>query len=140
MFSEHAVARLDIAVENAFGVSEGESATKLGGVVEDGRQAERRRSGPLPERAAAQKFKREKRGSIPLARLVDGGDSGVVEGGDGFGFTPEALKSATGVGYVHIRQQKFERDDAVEAPVPRAVDDTHAALAATIEDLVMRRV
>src|SRR5450432_2751064 len=116
-------------------MSECETGTELGRVVDDFRQAEPRRQ-TVAERAAAQKFERQERRSVPIASLVYGRDSRMVQGGDCLRFALEPLKTFRTA--FTLIDQELERDDAVEASIPCPVDQPHSTLAAALQYLVMR--
>jgi hypothetical protein len=70
---------------------------------------------------------------ILLTNVVDGADAGVVEGGGGVGF---AAKTFKGVRIVrHVRREKFQGDEAVEAGVRGFVDFTHSSGAEFLDDV-----
>ena len=68
--------------------------------------------------------------------VVDRGDVGVVESGEGAGLAPEA-GNALGI-LRELRRQDFHRHVAAELRVARTVDLAHAALAELRKDFVMR--
>ena len=71
-----------------------------------------------------------------LADVVDGADVGMVQGGGGLGFAPEAVQGLRVLG--DIVGQEFERDEATERGVFGLVDHTHAAAAQLLDDAVVR--
>ena len=62
----------------------------------------------------------------------------MVERSDRLSFPSETLDGARAVRFVLLRDEEFERDNAVEAAVAGAVNNTHTALAALLQDLVLR--
>ena len=70
-----------------------------------------------------------------LADFVDGDDVGVVELGSGFGFAAEAGQVGPRGG--GAGEDDLEGDDAVEAFLPGAIDDAHAAAAEFFEQFVI---
>ena len=63
--------------------------------------------------------------SLQFAYFVDGHDIRMLQAGRRFGFQPESLDerlAGEGAGQDH-----FQRDDAIQTPVPRLIDDAYAA-------------
>jgi hypothetical protein len=74
--------------------------------------------------------------AVLLVDLVDGADIGMVEGGSGSCFAPEALQRLMVFGYV-VRKE-LERDKAAQFDVLGFIDHTHTAAAELLNDAVVR--
>ena len=73
--------------------------------------------------------------AIRLAKVVHRHDVGVIDAGDGLGFTLEALDE---LGVVAQRLiEDLHRNNAIEADLPTFVDQTHAALADFLHQFVI---
>ncbi len=64
---------------------------------------------------------------LPLLEAVDGGDIGMVQGGEGLGFASESGQTL-GVMRKRVRQD-LDRDVAIELGITRPIDLSHAAIA-----------
>src|SRR5882672_7864408 len=81
--------------------------------------------GVLAESFAVDELHGDERPMKLLANIVDGADTGMVEGGSGMGFAAKAFESLRVL--QHVIRQKFQGDGAVEAGVQGLVDHTHSA-------------
>ena len=70
-----------------------------------------------------------------VADVVDGDDIGVIQGGRGLGFLHEA-QLALAVGDP-VGRQNLDRDGPLQLRVASLIDDSHAALAQRIDNLVV---
>ena len=136
-FGDEDVGGLDVAVNDAFGVSGFEGVGDFDdGEVEEAVELEGTAGDEILTGLAFETFHGDEGLSVFFADIVDGADVGVVEGGGGFGF---AAKTAEGLGIFGERvREKFEGDEAVEARVLRLVDDAHAAAAEHLGHAIVR--
>ena len=129
---EQEIFRLDIAVDDTLVMGELEGITNLG---HDGQRFPRGDAPgveQLPQIHAIHKFHEEKVEAIRAAKFVDSDDTGMVEFGEGSGFTGEALGKRGIV--ADVGREDFESHDAVELLLSRLVDSTHAALTDKLEN------
>ena len=70
-----------------------------------------------------------------LVNVVDGADIGVVQGGGGSGFTPEALQGLRVAG--KLLGQELEGDHTAQAHILGLVDHPHAAAAELFQNPVV---
>ena len=120
------VRRLQIAVDDAVLVDEvhrpGQSADQFGRL----HRRDRRRADLVGEASPLDVLEREKRLPLMLADLVDGDDVRMLEPADGKRLGSEAMEFAL-VG-MFAGEDHFDRDPAVEAGLPGAIDDPHPAM------------
>ena len=89
----------------------------------------------LGEVLALDQLHDEDRRAVDLLDAEEGGDAGVVQGGQGARFAVEAGQAFRVVG--ELRRQQLEGDFAAQLGVAGAVDLTHAALAEQCGDFVV---
>jgi hypothetical protein len=85
---------------------------------------------------ALHQLHREEGVAIVLADLVNGADVGMIQGGSGTGFAPEALEGLTVIG--DIVGQEFQRDVAAKIFVFGLIDHTHPAATEFLENAIVR--
>ncbi len=91
----------------------------------------------LGQVAALDELQRQERQTVVFADLMNLDDVGVTEGGDGLGL---GLEAGAGRGArPAARQDHLERDESIQARLPRLVHDAHAAAADLPQDLVARQ-
>ena len=130
------VGGLDVAVNDAFGVSGIERVGNFDGEVEEAVKLHGTAGDEVLQSLTLQAFHGDKSPAVFFADVVDGADVGMVESGGGFGF---AAKAAERLGiFGEIVGEKFQSYEAVEARVLGFVDDSHASAAEHLEHAVVR--
>ena len=133
---EQDVRRLDVAVDEAVAVGGVERAGDLGDDV--GRAFgselvlgahERAQIGPVDVAHDDEQH------ALALARVVDGDDVRVLDGGRRLGFGDEALSEVLVVG--ERGRDDFQRDRPLQAELRRAIDDAHPTAAGEPFDAVI---
>ena len=131
--AEHDVFRLQVAVDHAVGVGEGDRVSHF----HENRQVLGQRllgQGIVPGRSLDAFHCVEQCPVFIRSQIIDGHDIGMVQvsGGNGLGDELVLLAFALGPGAQH-----FDRDPAIEGRLARRVDDTHAPLPDLVEQLVV---
>jgi len=121
---EHDVFRLDIAVENAFGMRGAQSVDALEG---DGEEAiEGHRGAKLfAQGGAGDKLHDEQDVVLLFDHVVDGGDVGVTEGRGALAFAEEEAAILGGI--LVAREHALDSDGALQRGIEGAINLTHAA-------------
>ena len=110
----------------------------MDGDVEELVELERAIADKVLERLAVEKFHGDEGAAVGFADVVDGADIRMVEGGSGLGFALEAGESLRIGG--NVFGEEFEGDETMEAGVFGFVNDTHAAAAEFVRDVVVGEV
>ena len=129
------VGRLDVSMDDAFGVSGVKALGNLHGEVEELFEWKRLAGDQVLEGLALEALHGDEGDVFVFADFVDGADVGMVEGGGGAGFAAEALQSDGILG--ERFGEKFEGHGAAEFEVFGAIDDAHATAAELFDDAVM---
>jgi len=129
------VGGLDVAMNDAFGVSCVERIGDLRGEIENLINGERTGLDCVFERGPFEQFHDDEGFAVGGADVVNRADVRMIESGRGFGFAVEAREGMRIGG--DIFGEEFERDVAVEARVFGFVHHTHAAVSDFGEDAVM---
>ena len=130
------ICRLDIAVNNAMGVSGVESIGNLDRQVQQLGQGQAALADALPERRSVEKLHRDEAPALRLTHFVDHANVGMIERGSRPRFPAEPFQ--------HRRvlrdqlRQKLERDHPPQLGVFGLVNHTHPAAAQLFDDPVMR--
>ena len=130
------VGGLDVAVDDALGMSGVQSVGNLDGQREHGFAIERLSANEVLEGHAVEKFHGDERLIPVFADFVDGANIGMIESRGGARLAAKALERLR-----VLRQaigQKFEGNEAAEFGVLGFVDHTHAATANLFDDAVVR--
>ena len=138
VFVEKKILRFDVAVDNAPVVGELQRVTQR---RHDGQSFLRRefsRAQKLAKIRAVHKFHEQKIKSARLSEVVNGDNVGMVQGRQRLRLAREAFGEFP-VAHA-LRRQEFERDEAVQRPLPRLVNHPHAAAPETFENLKLRKV
>ena len=123
-------------MDDGFTVGGVEGGGDVCGEVEGGADWERASADGVGEGASLEQFHGDEGSALVVADFVDGADVGVVEGRGGARLAREAVE---GVGALADAVGKeLEGDLSAELRVEGAIDDTHAALAEAVEDVVVR--
>src|SRR6185503_16443780 len=129
------IRRLEITMDDATLVRRIE---RLGNLTRDlDRLIDRQRAlgeQPIGERAALDELEDERTQAVALFDAVDGGDPGMIQGGEDPGFTIEA-RQAFRVARERLWQD-FQGDVAIETNVARPINLAHAAGADRLDDFV----
>ncbi len=140
-FSDEDVCRLDVAVDNAFGVGCVEGVSDFDGQLEQGVVIERAACDGVLESHAVQELHGDE--GLRLVFLgqvfvdfVNGADIGMVQGGGGLGLALETGQSLGILG--HLVRQEFQGDEAVQLDVLRLIDNAHAAATELFNHSVVR--
>ncbi|MEJ2190107.1 MAG: hypothetical protein P8Y93_11990 [Acidobacteriota bacterium] len=128
------VLRLDVAVDDTLGVGRPEAGSHIAGDFHDPLDRHPAFPQAIPEVLPFEKLHDRKGDTILVPEVIDGENVRVGEPGDGAGFSFEAfdLPGIGGGGFA----EDLDRDLAFEPGVHGAVDDAHAALAQSVEDLI----
>ena len=121
------VGGLDVAMNNALGVSGIEGISDLDAQVHEAVGFERPAEDGFPHSPAFQMLHHNEWASLEFTDLVDRADVGMIQRGSGTGFAAETLKGLGILG--DIVRQEFERHEAPELSVFRFVDHTHPTAA-----------
>ncbi len=127
---------LDVAVHDPFRVRGIERIRNFNRECDQRFIVQRTSHDHVLERHAIQKFHGNEAQALVLANFVNGADIGMVQGGGGSGFAPEALERL-GVTR-HIIGQEFQRNKTAQGCIFGLVDDTHPTAAELFDDAVMR--
>jgi len=130
---------LDVPVNDATVVGVLQGVTKLG---HDGQRLARGDAAAREElaqvHAVHELHEDEKQPVVRAAEIVNGDDAGMVELGEGAGLAGETVGEggivAEGAG------EDFQRDEAVELALARAIDRAHAAAPDDLENLQLREL
>ena len=132
---EH-IGRLDVAMNDAFGVGYIESVRNLNAEIEDALERQRLAMDVVAQRFAVDELHGDERLVILFADVVNGADAGVIESGTGVRFAAKALQR---LGILqHVLGKEFQRDGALEPGVHGLVDHTHAAGAEFFQNAIVR--
>jgi hypothetical protein len=129
------IGRLDVPVNDAFGVSGVQRVGDVRGDFEQTFDFNRRAVDDVLKRSAFHEFHDDEGAAVVLLDVVDGTDVGMIESGGRASFALEALERLRILG--HIVGKKFERDEAAEAGVLGFVHHTHAAATQLFLDTVV---
>ncbi len=135
------VLRLEIAVDNAGGVSASEGIGDLQGVAHGLANGKAVGGDEMAQRLAVDIFHDDEVAVGLGKKIVDGDDVGVIQSGSRLRLALEALAGNAGVGVGSGglgERQSLEGDVAIEEAVSSFVDDAHAATADLFNDLVVR--
>ena len=133
------VARLDVAVDHAVAVGEGERGGHAG--ADGGDLARRQRLGVAQdggEGPAVDELHHDEVGAVVLAPVEDGDDVGMRQVGGGLGLAPEALDE--GAVDRQLGEEHLERDGPIELAIHGAVDLGHAAAGDQVGHLIAARI
>ena len=130
------VRRLDVAVNDPFGMRGRKAIRNLAADVEHLLDRQRLAGDSLLERAAIEQFQHDVRLPFVLADVVDGADIGVVERRDGARLSLKPFEHVAGAD--RRRRQKLDRDGPAQAEVFGAIHHAHPARAERFHDPVMR--
>ena len=89
----------------------------------------------MVEASALDEFHGEIGAAVEFADFIDGDDVGMIEMRDRLGFDTKPAESV-GVGGL-VEQDHLEGDFAIQANLPRQVDDPHAAAGNLAKDFVI---
>ena len=126
---------LDIAVNDALGVSRFQRIGNLYSQVEKQIELESLFSNALLERLAFQQLHGDKMPPIDLCDLINSADVGMVQRRSRSGLTLKALQRRRI--FFQLTRQEFQRDMAAQAEVFSLVNHTHATAAKLVQDAVV---
>jgi len=129
------IVRFDIAVDKTLGVSRSQGTGYLDGQVQDQVVIKYTLTQPVLEAHALHQFHDDIRSVLVLTDVVDGANAGMIQGGGGAGFTPEALQGGPILGYP--LQEELDGDLPPKAGVLCPIDFAHSTSPDPFEDLVM---
>jgi hypothetical protein len=121
------VRRLDVAVDDASGVSGVERVGDVDGDGEKNVRFQRTPGDAVLQGQPVEKFHGDERFAVLLVNFVDGADVGMVQSRGGLPFTLEA-RQGLGI-FSNLVRQKLQGDKAMQLYVLSLVDNTHAATA-----------
>ena len=119
------IRRLDVAVDDAVLVSMGEAVTNPGDEADDLRLVDRYPVGRVVNRLPGHILHHDVEHPIHLAEVIHADEIRVVQAGHRLGLRLEA-GAERGV-LAEFHRQYFQRHGAVQRPLHRAIDGTHAA-------------
>ena len=130
------VGRLDVAMNDSFGVSGIQCIGNLDGQIEQNIRLDGLSRDAMLQREAIQKFHGDERLPVLFADFVDGADVGMIQGGCGLRF---ALEAAQGLRVVrNFIRQELQGNKAVELCVLGLVNHTHTPATEFFDDAVVR--
>jgi len=135
-FGDKDIGGLDVAMNDAAGVSGLEAGGDVDGNVEEFIGIERLVTQEMLESEAIEKFHGDESLAVLLTDIVNGADIRMIEGGSGLRFALEAGEGLWIEG--DFGRKEFEGDKAVQAGVFGFVDNAHATTAEFFEDAVVR--
>jgi hypothetical protein len=135
-FGDENVGGLDVAVDDALGMSGIESVGDLDRVSEELIELDRAADDDVLEGGAIEKLHGDESFAGVFADVVNGADIRVVERGGGAGFALEALQRLGVVGDVF--GEEFESYEAAKAGVFGFVHHAHAAADEFFDDAIVR--
>jgi hypothetical protein len=132
------VFRLDVSMDDPLVVRELQGLTDLGHDPESLFGLEPPIADERPEVHAIDEFHNEIEVLVRSAEIIDVHNVGMVE----FGQSPRLARESFGEGglLTEGRRKNLQRHEAIELPLPRLVDDAHAALAKVLENLELRKL
>ena len=134
--SDEDIRGLDIAMNDAAGMSGVERIGNLNREIEERGKRNRAAADSFAERLAFEQLHDEKWAAIRFAYVEERADAGMIQRGDGARF---ALKAFERGGIVsEFAGEKFQRDEAAETNIFGAEDLAHAAAAERFDDAIMR--
>src|SRR5271156_4432051 len=133
---QHHIRRLDVAVENAVGVSLRQAGAHLAGDVDGLARGKRSVADAICQRTALVEGHDDENGTIfSMLNAMDDADVGMVERGGGARLTQKRVH-VMGSGGDRIRE-KLERYHAFQPEITGAVDNAHAAMACDSKNAVV---
>jgi hypothetical protein len=133
--SDEDIRRLDISVNDAFGVRRIERVGNLYAVCQQRLKIEWTALDAMLQGRAIQVFHRDKSFAVLLANIVNGADVGMVQGRGRLRFPLKSRQHLRVRG--HIVGQEFQGDEPPQARILRLVDDSHAAAAEHLYDAIV---
>src|SRR5580700_12249612 len=130
------ICRLDIAMDDAFGVRSIERVGDLNAYIYDLIERHRAAGDAMLERLAVEILHGDEPLAIAFIDFVDGADIRMIQRRSGLRFAFKTRQRLRIFGY--FVGQKFQRDEAVQLGVLGFVDDAHAAAAQFLDDAVVR--
>jgi hypothetical protein len=130
------VRRLDVTVDDTFGVSCVECIGDLNCERHHRFCVHRLSCNPVLERQPIQKLHGDERFAVLVVNFVDRANVGMVQRGGSLGFALKAAECLRVFGY--IVGQKLQSDKAVELDIFSLVDHTHATATELFDDAVVR--
>ena len=133
---EENVCRLDIAMDNAFGVGRFEAVGDLDAEVEKFGDGDGLAGDAALERLTFEELDGDERAAFEFADIVNGADVRMIERRGGAGFAAEPFD---GLGILRdVVGEEFQGDVATEAGVFGFVDDTHSTATEFFQYAVVR--
>ena len=134
-FGDKDVGGLDVAVNDAFGVSRVEGVGNFDGQGKNLAGLHRTARDAVLQGYAIQKLHGDEGLAVLLADIVNRTDVGVIQSGGGLGF---ALKTAERLGIASdFVGKEFQSDEAVQAGVLSLVNHAHAAATELFDDAIV---
>ena len=133
---EENVRGLNVAMNDAFGMSRGKRVGYLNTHIEHQAHVYGRAVAAMFQRLPFQQFHGDERLILSLADIVDGANIRMIESGCSAGLTLKAVESLAISG--HFGREKFQGNVAAEAGVFGFVDHAHSASAQPFEDSIVR--
>ena len=129
------IRRLDVAVDNSFGVGGIECVGNLDGHTEQNVRLRRLSCNPMLQRHALEKLHGDKGRAVLVINFVNGTDVGMIEGRSSLSFSFETVQSLRVFG--DVIGQELQGDKAAQLEVFSFVDHAHPATAKFLEDAVV---
>src|SRR5713226_91452 len=134
--SDEDVGRLDVAMDDAFGMSSVERISNFDGQRQHDLRVQRPSRNLMLQCQPVQKLHGDERLAVLLVDLVNRADVGMVESRCGLRFPLKTGQSLRVFGY--FVGQKLQGHKAVELDVLSLVDHAHAAASEFLDDAVVR--
>ncbi len=133
---EENVSRLDVPMDDSFGVRGIKSVRNLNRNVEQLVDGQRAFENALGQRLALEQLHDDEVPALVLGNLMDGANVRMIQSGSGARFALEPLE---GLGIIlHVRRKEFQRHVAAEDQVLGFIDDSHSTSAELVEHAVVR--
>ena len=132
---QHQVVGLDVAMDDAVGVRDGQGAARVPDDLDGFRLAEMAAFEVRAERMPVHELHREVVDGVDAPEVVDLDDVRMVQPSGGAGLLEEALHVPRVLG--QLQGERLERDEPVQREIARAVDLPHASGAELLQDLVV---
>src|SRR5882724_5483263 len=135
-FGDENVVRLDIAMDDAFGMGGIKGVCDFDGQREHSFLIQGLTGNAVPQCYTIEELHGDKVRLLLVVDLVDGADIRMVKGGGGLSFSLEPAQGLRILG--HAVRQELQRDKASKLEILGFVDNSHSPAAESLYDAVVR--